>query len=127
MGYSHPSPTPGEKMEKAKGLGDVAWLLNIPASPVRSAQPYIPTDTVCMYAATQRWNWQVQLATLPSLTILTLGQPVPALTRGLAGESLEYEFLSHWYDSIWKKVPRGKVRFEPKSASLEADALPLGH
>ena len=49
----------------------------------------------------------------------------PYNARRLAGEPLECQCLSHWYDSTPKKSRR-KQDSNPGLSALEADALPLG-
>ena len=52
-------------------------------------------------------------------------QSWPYNARRLAGEPLECQCLSHWYDSTPKKSRR-KRDSNPGSSALEADAFPLG-
>ena len=90
------------------------------------------SDQTIVRAATLRSKMHIILATSPNHSILTPGQPVPALTKAIEckrklllrfkrqqpdREPQEYQFLSHWYDSIWKKI-RGERGNRTWSATL---------
>ena len=60
---------------------------------------------IIVHTATLTQKLQIKLSVSPSRGILTPGRLVPALTynaRRLAGQPLECQFLSHWYDSTRK-------------------------
>ena len=44
----------------------------------------------------------------------------------LAGQPLEYQSFSHWYDSTWKKDPRRKGESNPDQPISRRTILPLG-
>ena len=60
-------------------------------------------------ATTRRYKLQIQLSISPIHSILTPGQPVPALspiTPGAwQGSHWRRHFLSHWYDLTREKIP----------------------
>ena len=104
----------------ARGLL-VGWLLNVPATCKRisgtnllrqfyvlphwdrSCRPNIPSHPVYWHRADQSQRW-------------------PYIARRLAGQPLEFHFLSHWYDSTPEKSRR-KRDSNPGSSAPEAVAL----
>ena len=76
-------------------------------------------------AATLRQKLQTKLSISPSHSILTPGQPVPALTLYLQAPgrvATGVPILSHWYDSTPEKSRR-KRDSNPGSSALVVDAL----
>ena len=73
--------------------------------------------------ATLRQKLQTKLSISSSYSILTPGQPVPALTlQRQAPGRVGCQFLSHWYDLTPEKS-LCKRDSKPGSSALEADAL----
>ena len=86
----------------------VGWLLaclNVPATCYCISGTGVLGQV--LRAATLRQKSRIKLSTSPSRSILTPGQPVPALSL-YAGQPLARQFLSHWYDSTRKKSTRRK-------------------
>ena len=76
-----------------------------------------------LHAATLRQKTQIKLTTSSSHSILTPGQPVPALTlnaRNLAGQPLECQFLSHWSASSKESTVKNLV-----ATGIQTPDLPL--
>ena len=73
-------------------------------------------------AATLRQKLQTKLSISPSHSILTPGQPVPAVTSGAwQGSHWSANVLCHWYDTTPTKSWR-KRYLNSRSAVLKADA-----
>ena len=114
----------GRGWESVQGLF-VGWLLNVPATCEcisgtyllrqfyvlphwdRSCRFNFPSHPVTVY-----WHWVNQ------------SQHWPYNARRMAGQLLECQFLSHWYDLTSEKSRR-KRDSKPESSALEADALTI--
>ena len=104
----------------------VGWLLNAPAT----GECISGTDLLRQFYVLPHWDRSCR-SNFPSHPVTVYwywadqSQRWPYNARRLAGELLESQFLSHWYDSTPKKSRR-KRDSNPGSSALEADALPLG-
>ena len=104
----------------------VCWLLNVPAT----CECISGTDLLRQVYVLPHWDRSCRSNFLSHPVtvywhLADQSQCWPYNARRLAGEPLECQFLSHWYDSTPKKSWR-KWDSNPGSSALEADALPLG-
>ena len=95
----------------------VGWLLNVPATCECISGTDLHNFTCC-----HTEMLRIQLSISPSHSILTPGQPAPALTLWRQPLECQLFFLSHWYDSTPEKSRR-KRGLNPGSSALEADAF----
>ena len=101
----------------------VCWLLNVPAT----CQCISGTDLHRQFYVLPHWDRSCR-SNFPSHPVTVYwhradqSQCWPYNARRLAGQPLECQFLSHWYDSTPKKSRR-KRDSNPGPPALEADAL----
>ena len=99
------------------------WLLNVPAT----GECISGTDLLRQFCVLPHWDRSCRSNVLPHpVTVYwhraDQSQCWPYNARRLAGQPLECQFLSHWYDSTPKKSRR-KWDSNPGSSTLEAVAL----
>ena len=87
----------------------VGRLLNVPTT---CCMLYLKDDLLRQLNVLPLWDrscWSNVIS--PSDRILTPGQPAQALIPKIQASGrypLEYQYLSPWYDSTWRKSSRGK-------------------
>ena len=120
-----PQPRSRSKMLEVNSLF-VGWLLNVPAA----CSCISGTDLLRQFYVLPHWDRSCK-PNFPSHPVTVFwhradqSQCWPYNARRLAGQPLECQFLSHWYDSTPKKSRRNWDS-NPGSSALEAGALPLG-
>ena len=101
----------------------VYWLLNFPATCLCISG----TDLLRQFYVLPHWDRSCR-SNCPSHPVTVYWhqaiepQNWPYTARHLAGQPLECQFLSHWYDSTPEKSRR-KRDLNPGSSALEADAV----